>query len=206
MKLLLMGAQGSGKGTAAEELSRIFNIPTISTGELFREVISSGSQLGQQLKEIIDAGNLVSDDMTLQILNVRLSENDCKNGYILDGFPRTINQAYLLEKITTIDKVVFLDVNFDIVIERIAGRRTCPKCNHIHNIKYLGDLDICSICGTKYVVRSDDTEQAVKKRLQTFAEKTLPIIDYYKNQGLVLTVDASKNPEHTLKQILEGLK
>lgn len=206
MKLLLMGAQGSGKGTAAEKLSKIYDIPTISVGDLFRQVISSGSDLGKQLKEIIDAGNLVSDELTTQILNARLSEDDCKNGYILDGFPRTMNQAFLLENITNIDKVVFLDVNFDIVIERITGRRTCPKCNHIHNIKYLGDPDFCSICGTKYIVRSDDTEQAVKKRLQTFAEKTLPIVDYYKKQGLVLTVDASKNPEHTLKQILEGLK
>ncbi len=206
MKLLLMGAQGSGKGTAAEKLSKIYNIPTISVGDLFRQVIASGSDLGKQLKEIIDAGNLVSDELTTQILNARLSEDDCKNGYILDGFPRTMNQAFLLEKITDIDKVVFLDVNFDIVIERITGRRTCPNCNHIHNIKYLGDPDFCSICGTKYIVRSDDTEQAVKKRLQTFAEKTLPIVDYYKKQGLVLTVDASKNPEHTLKQILKGLK
>lgn len=206
MKLLLMGAQGSGKGTAAEKLSKIYNIPTISVGDLFRKVISSGSDLGKQLKEIIDAGNLVSDELTTQILNARLSEDDCRNGYILDGFPRTMNQAILLENITDIDKVVFLDVNFDIVIERITGRRTCPKCNHIHNIKYLGDPEFCSICGTKYIVRSDDTEQAVKKRLQTFAEKTLPIIDYYKSQGLVLSVDASQNPEHTLKQILEGLR
>lgn len=206
MKLLLMGVQGSGKGTAAEKLSEIYNIPTISVGDLFREVISSGNELGKQLKEIIDAGNLVSDDLTAQILNARLNEEDCKDGYILDGYPRTMNQAILLKQITDIDKVVFLDVNFDIVTDRILGRRTCPKCNHIHNLKYPGDPEFCSICGTKYIVRSDDTESAVKKRLQTFAEKTLPIVDYYKNQGLVITVDASKNPEHTLKQIIEGLK
>ena len=205
MKLLLMGAQGSGKGTAAEKLSVIYNIPTISIGDLFRAVVKSGSDLGKQLKEIMDAGNLVSDELTVQILNARLAEDDCKGGYMLDGFPRTIEQAYLLEKITKIDKVIYLDVDFNNVIERLTGRRTCPKCNHIHNIKYPGDPENCSICGTKYIIRSDDTAEAINKRLATFAEKTMPIVDYYKNKGLVLTVDANKNPEYTLEQILKGL-
>lgn len=205
MKLLLMGAQGSGKGTAAETLKVKLNIPTISTGDLFRSVIASGSDLGKELKTIIDAGNLVPDELTLKILNERLSEEDCKNGYILDGFPRTIEQAHLLEDITTIDKVIFLDVDFSIVIERITGRRTCPKCGHIHNIKYAGDPDNCSVCGTKYVVRSDDTEEAIKKRLATFTEKTMPIVDYYKQKGLVVSVDAGKNPEYTMEQIMNAL-
>ena len=205
MKLLLMGAQGSGKGTAAEKLSVIYNIPTISIGDLFRAVVKSGSELGKQLKEIMDAGNLVSDELTLQILNARLAEDDCKGGYMLDGFPRTIEQAYLLEKITQIDKVIYLDVDFNNVIERLTGRRTCPKCNHIHNIKYSGDPENCSVCGTKYIIRSDDTAEAINKRLATFAEKTLPIVEYYKQKGLVLTVDANKNPEYTLQQILKGL-
>ena len=205
MRLLLMGAQGSGKGTAAEKLSVIYNIPTISIGDLFRAVVKSGSDLGKQLKEIMDAGNLVSDELTLQILNARLAEDDCKGGYMLDGFPRTIEQAYLLEKITKIDKVIYLEVDFNNVIERLTGRRTCPKCNHIHNIKYSGDPENCSICGTKYIIRSDDTAEAINKRLATFAEKTMPIVDYYKNKGLVLTVDANKNPEYTLEQILKGL-
>lgn len=205
MKLLLMGAQGSGKGTAAEKLSVIYNIPTISIGDLFRAVVKSGSELGKQLKEIMDAGNLVSDELTLQILNARLAEDDCKGGYMLDGFPRTIEQAYLLEKITQIDKVIYLDVDFNNVIERLTGRRTCPKCNHIHNIKYSGDPENCSVCGTKYIIRSDDTAEAINKRLATFAEKTLPIVKYYKQKGLVLTVDANKNPEYTLQQILKGL-
>lgn len=200
-----MGAQGSGKGTAAETLKVKLNIPTISTGDLFRSVIASGSDLGKELKTIIDAGNLVPDELTLKILNERLSEEDCKNGYILDGFPRTIEQAHLLEDITTIDKVIFLDVDFSIVIERITGRRTCPKCGHIHNIKYAGDPDNCSVCGTKYVVRSDDTEEAIKKRLATFTEKTMPIVDYYKQKGLVVSVDAGKNPEYTMEQIMSAL-
>lgn len=200
-----MGAQGSGKGTAAETLKVKLNIPTISTGDLFRSVIASGSDLGKELKTIIDAGNLVPDELTLKILNERLSEEDCKNGYILDGFPRTIEQAHLLEDITTIDKVIFLDVDFSIVIERITGRRTCPKCGHIHNIKYAGDPDNCSVCGTKYVVRSDDTEEAIKKRLATFTEKTMPIVDYYKQKGLVVSVDAGKNPEYTMEQIMNAL-
>lgn len=205
MKLLLMGAQGSGKGTAAEKLSVKYNIPTISTGDLFRAVIKSGSELGNKIKSIIDAGHLVSDELTMQILNARLAEPDCVNGYILDGFPRTMDQAYLLKKITSIDKVIYLDVDFSIVIDRIAGRRTCPNCSHIHNIKYPGDPDYCSVCGTKYIIRADDTEEAIKKRLTTFVEKTLPIVEYYKQKGLVLQVDASLNPEHTLSQIIKGL-
>lgn len=205
MNLLLMGAQGSGKGTAAETLKAKLNIPTISTGDLFRSVIASGNELGQELKTIIDAGNLVPDELTLKILKERLSQDDCANGYILDGFPRTIEQAKLLENIAKVDKVIFLDVDFSIVIERITGRRTCPKCSHIHNIKYPGDPDYCSVCGTKYVVRSDDTEEAIKKRLATFTEKTLPIVDYYKEKGLVVTVDAGKNPDYTMEQIMVAL-
>lgn len=173
---------------------------------MFRSVIASGNELGQQLKTIIDAGNLVPDELTLKILKERLAQDDCKNGYILDGFPRTIEQARLLENIAKVDKVIFLDVDFSIVIERITGRRTCPKCNHIHNIKYSGDPDYCSVCGTKYIVRSDDTEEAIKKRLATFTEKTLPIVDFYKQKGLVVTVDSGKTPEYTIEQIMEALE
>lgn len=205
MNLLLMGAQGSGKGTAAETLKVELNIPTISTGDLFRSVIASGSDLGKELKTIIDAGNLVPDELTLKILKERLSQDDCKTGYILDGFPRTIEQAYMLDDIAKIDNVIYLDVDYEIVIERITGRRTCPKCGHIHNIKYSGDPNYCSVCGERYIIRSDDTEEAIKKRLATFEEKTLPIVDYYKKKGLVITVDSSKNPEYTMKQIMEAL-
>lgn len=205
MKLLIMGAQGAGKGTAAEKLSIIYNIPTISTGDLFRAAVNSGSSLGKQLKEIMDAGSLVPDNLTLEILKERLAQKDCVNGYILDGFPRTIEQAHLLNGITNIDKVIYLDVDLGIVVDRLAGRRTCPKCSHIHNIKFAGDPDYCSECGTKYVVRSDDTEEAIKKRLDTFVKKTMPIVDYYRSLGKVLEVNANVDPEFTLKQITEGL-
>lgn len=204
MKLLIMGAQGAGKGTAAEKLSVIYGIPTISTGDLFRAATSSGSQLGKQLKTIMDAGALVPDDLTLKILQERLMQPDCKNGYILDGYPRTLEQAKMLETIATIDKVIYLDVDLSIVVKRLSGRRTCPKCSHIHNISFAGDPDYCSVCGTKYTVRSDDTEDAIKKRLETFVSKTLPIVDYYKEQGKVLTVNASVSPENTLEQIVKG--
>lgn len=206
MKLLIMGPQGSGKGTAAEELSKIYKIPTISTGDLFRKEISQKTELGQTAKQIMDSGNLVPDELTLKILNNRLKESDCKNGYILDGFPRTMNQAHLLDDIAKIDKVIFLEVDRDIVIERIGGRRTCPNCGHIHNIKFAGDPEKCSVCGTKYIVRADDTREAIEKRLNIFSVQTLPIIQYYKQKGLVLSIDASQTPEHSLKQIIEGLE
>ena len=205
MKLLLIGAQGSGKGTAAEELSKIYNISTISTGDLFRAEVSSGSILGNKLKLFMDAGALVPDDLTVEVLSERLKQDDCKNGYILDGFPRNLQQAKLLDKITKIDMVVFLDVSFDIVLKRIAGRRTCPNCKHIHNLRYPGDPNFCSVCGTKYIIRTDDTEAAIKQRLNTFTEKTMPVVEYYKRKGLVLSVDAGHTPEYTLNQIIKGL-
>ncbi|MBQ8468525.1 MAG: nucleoside monophosphate kinase [Clostridia bacterium] len=200
-----MGPQGSGKGTAAQELSNILKIPTISTGDLFRTEAASGSELGNRLKSIIDSGSLVPDELTVGILKQRLLQDDCKNGYMLDGFPRTMEQARLLENISQIDKVLYLDVDFDTVIERIGGRRTCPKCGHIHNVKFAGDPNYCSVCGTKYVVRADDTEEAIRKRLDTFTQKTLPIVEHFRQKGLVLSVDASRTPEYTLKQILKGL-
>ena len=205
MKLLIMGPQGSGKGTVARELSKILNIPTISTGDLFRNIINSGSELGKKLKSIMDAGPLVPDDLTEDILKQRLAEKDCRKGYILDGFPRSISQMQLLKKITQVDKVLYLDVDYDTVIDRIGGRRTCPKCGYIHNIKFAGDPENCSQCGTKYVTRSDDTEEAIKKRLETFQQQTIPVVEYFRKKNLVIDIDASKDPEHTLKQILKGL-
>ena len=205
MKLLIMGAQGAGKGTAAEQLSKIYNIPTISTGDLFRAIVKTDSDLARKVKGIIEKGELVPDELTLSVLQDRLEKDDCQNGYILDGFPRTLDQAKMLETITSIDKVIFLEVEKAIVLERIAGRRTCPKCSHIHNIKYPGDPEYCSECGTKYIIRADDTPEAIEKRLATFATKTLPIVDYYKQKGLVLSVDSNVSPQATIDQIFKGL-
>lgn len=205
MKLLIMGAQGSGKGTQCEELTKIYNIPAISTGDLFRGIIATGSELGKKVKTIIDAGALVPDETTVEVLKDRLSKSDCQNGFILDGFPRTMEQAKLLEGITQIDKVIYLNIETKTAIERIGGRRTCPNCSHIHNINYPGDPEYCSVCGTRYVVRDDDTEESILKRLQTFKEKTLPIVDYYRSKGLVIEINANINKEYALNQITEGL-
>ena len=174
-------------------------------GDLFRKEIATGSAFGKEIQTLINAGNLVPDELTIKVLNSRLKEKDCKNGYILDGFPRTMNQTKLLEKIANIDKVIFLNVDFDIVFDRIGGRRNCPKCGHVHNIKFAGDPEKCSVCGSKYIIRADDTREAIEKRLAIFESQTLPIVDYYRQKKLVLDVDAGGSPENSLEQILKGL-
>lgn len=206
MKLLIMGPQGSGKGTQAEKISSLYSIPTISTGDLFREEIANGSSLGKKIKSIIDKGGLVPDDITINILSNRLSSNDCKKGYILDGFPRTIEQAELLDKLTDIDKVIYLSLADNFVIERISGRRSCPKCHHVHNINFPGDSIHCAICGTKYIIRDDDKPDAIQKRLETFHQKTEPILDYYKKFGKVIEIDAKDTPEKVYNLIVNKLK
>lgn len=206
MKLLIMGPQGSGKGTAAEELKKQFNLATISTGDLFRNAIKNRTELGKMVEPIINAGKLVPDEITIAMLQERLEKDDCKSGWLLDGFPRTLNQAKELLKIANIDKVIYLDVDKNTILDRISGRRTCPACGHIHNIKYSGDPNNCAVCGEKYVVRDDDKPEAIEKRLKTFEEQTLPAKKYFEQMGLVLDVDASKNPDYTMQQILKGLK
>ena len=205
MKLLIMGPQGSGKGTQAEKISSLYKIPTISTGDLFREEIASGSSLGKKIKAIIDKGGLAPDDITINVLRNRLNNDDCKKGYILDGFPRTIEQAKLLENFANIDKVIYLSLKDSFVIERISGRRSCPKCHHVHNINFPGDPVHCAMCGTNYIVRDDDKPEAIQKRLETFHQKTEPILDFYKQSGKVVVIDASANPDEVYNQILKNL-
>ena len=206
MKLLIMGPQGSGKGTQAEKISSLLNIPTVSTGDLFREEISSGSSLGKKIKAIIDEGKLAPDDITIKLLGNRLKNDDCKKGYILDGFPRTIEQAKLLDNFTEIDKVIYLSLDDNFVIERISGRRSCPKCHHVHNISFPGDPIHCALCGTKYIIRDDDKPEAIAKRLETFHQKTEPILNYYAKANKVVVIDASKSPNEVYNQIVKNLK
>jgi len=206
MNLLVMGAQGSGKGTVSEALKKQFGVATISTGDMFRSAIKNQTELGKIVEPIINAGHLVDDQLTFAILKERLKEKDCKHGWILDGFPRTLNQAKELCECEHIDKVIYLDVDYQTILDRIVGRRVCPACGHIHNIKYSGDPFYCSVCNTKYIVRDDDKPDAIAKRLKIFKEQTLPAKEFFEEKGLVLNVDANKSLSYTLDQILEGLK
>lgn len=205
MKLLFMGAQGSGKGTAALKLSKQYNIPTFSPGDMFKSVIRAGGELGEYVASFVNSGILVPDDLTLEVVMDRLSKPDCKKGFILDGYPRTINQLNLMQGKIDVDKVIYLKVDRAEAIKRLSGRMVCPKCGDISNVSWKTHSKDCKECGTEYIVRSDDTPDAIKKRLDVFERDTIPVIDYYKKAGMLVEVDASGAPEETYNNILKGL-
>ncbi|MGV8905679.1 MAG: adenylate kinase [Acetobacterium sp.] len=192
MKIILLGAPGVGKGTQAELICNHFNIPHISTGELFRWNIAEGTALGLQVNEYIRKGQLVPDNLTIALVEDRLNNDDCKNGFLLDGFPRDKNQAkelglLLKAKGEQIDYVFLLDVPEHIILDRIAGRRVCPKCGESYNVKYhpsnFGNK--CQICGSDLVQRADDKKEVVLERLVVYHKMTEPIIDYYSKLGIL---------------------
>ncbi len=203
MKIVLLGAPGSGKGTLAKKLVGEFNIPTISTGDLLRNSIKEGTALGVEAKSYMDAGKLVPTELVLDLLNERLNENDTKNGYILDGFPRSLEQAELLDKMINVDVCLFLDVPKDVIIGRVMGRRTCRECGEIYNTStYEGTR--CK-CGGELYLRDDDNPETVAKRFDTFASQTEPLVDFYKNKGLLKVVKGQDNPQDTFKVALEAM-
>ncbi len=208
MKMIFLGAPGVGKGTHAGLISEEYSIPKISTGDLFREEAKKGTELGKKLQEIMDSGELVPDDMVLEILKKRLQEEDCKNGYILDGFPRTIPQAEALEKITDIDIVVNLVASEQTIIDRISYRYTCKKCGAIYNTKFAPPKKegICDKCGGELYRRDDQKPEVVRERLRVYKEKTAPLIDFYKNKGLLLEVSAEGEVEEVHQRISKAIK
>ncbi len=207
MKLILLGAPGSGKGTLAKQITRDFDIPQISTGDLFRQFASSGSKLGLELKSYMDSGKLVPDELTIQILKDRISQSDCKNGFILDGFPRTIKQAEVLRTITEIDSVILVDLAFEEIINRLVSRRICPQCGDIDNASYEGYTGNCRKCGTPLYQRDDDKLETVKNRLEVYEKNTSPLIDFYSDR--LFKVSSKGTPEETyqpVKTFLKGLE
>jgi adenylate kinase len=208
MKLILLGPPGAGKGTLAKKTAEQFEIPHISTGDLFREAIRIESDLGKKVKKIIESGALVSDELTFELVKERLSKKDVENGYILDGFPRTIRQATLLDDFETIDRVVLLEVDDSEVIRRLSGRRICKNCGHIHHVDFMPPKvdGICDNCGGELYTRDDDKEESVKKRLQVYREETAPLIGYYDKKNLLTRVDASAKPDEVFKSVTDILK
>ena len=191
MNVVLLGAPGSGKGTMAQKLAVDLGIPQISTGDIFRKNMREETPLGIKIKNIIAAGHLVPDEVTIEIVKNRLAEADCANGYILDGFPRSIVQAQALDTFQNIDIAVNLDVDEDVVVARLSGRRFCPDCNGTFHVSTLGDANICPACGGKLIVRADDTEETVRERLNVYNKTTLPLVDFYTKQGKIATVDGN---------------
>ena len=194
MNLIMLGAPGSGKGTMAKLISKDFEIPQISTGDIFRENIKNQTEIGKKIKELITAGELVPDEMTVELVKNRLSGPDCKDGFILDGFPRNVVQAKELEKFANIDKVIFLDVPFEEIEKRLAGRRTCKECGEIYNVS-IHSVSSCSKCGGELIVRDDDKLEAVKNRLEIYEKQTAPLIDFY--NGKIFRAEGEDSPEET---------
>ena len=197
MRIVLLGAPGSGKGTQAKNLMAAKNIPQISTGDMLRAAVAAGSRFGQQAKAIMDAGNLVSDDIMLGVISERLSEADAQDGFILDGFPRTEKQALdladLLDQLDKpLDAAVLMDVDFDILMKRLTGRRTCSVTGKLLNVYFSSqeELDECTNAGGVLEQREDDNEEVINNRLDVYRAQTEPLIEYYKSRGKLKTVDA----------------
>ncbi len=196
MQLLLMGPPGAGKGTQAAELVKKFSIPQISTGDMFRAAVKEGTELGKKAKACMDAGTLVPDEVTIGIVRERLAKDDCRGGFILDGFPRTVEQADALTKILSdlnmkLTRVLNIHVPAEDLIERAVGRRICKKCGATYHVKFNPPkkADACDNCGGELFQRADDNEATMKNRLSVYEESTRPLIDYYKKAGVYTEID-----------------
>ena len=209
MNLILLGAPGAGKGTQAEILCERLNIPTISTGNMIREALKSGTEMGLKAKAFIEAGQLVPDEVVIGIVDERLRQADCQNGFILDGFPRTIPQAEALDRMgITIDRVVDINVPDEVITRRVSGRRVCLDCGNTYHIETKKPLKdgVCDRCGSTLVQRKDDQPETVLERLHVYHDQTEPLRDYYANAGKLLVVDGQQGIQEIAEQTLTLLK
>jgi adenylate kinase len=212
MNLILFGAPGVGKGTQAVELAKKFNLTHISTGEIFREIIASHSELGELANSYISKGNLVPDDVTVGIVKERLAQEDCKNGFILDGFPRTLPQAECLDNIClelnmNIDCVIDIEVDEDELIKRLSGRRVCKSCGASYHIDFNPSKveNVCDKCNGELYTRKDDHKESVAVRLMTYKSSTMPLINFYKAKGLLVEINGQQEINEVLNEIVEKI-
>ena len=213
MKIVMLGAPGAGKGTQAKKIAAEFSIPHISTGDIFRANIKNGTELGKKAKAFMDEGKLVPDSLTLELIMDRFKADDCANGYVLDGFPRTIAQAEALtaslaENGDKLDYAIDVDVPDEKIVTRMSGRRACVKCGGTFHVKYNPTKveGICDLCGGELTIRDDDKPETVQKRLTVYHEQTQPLIDYYNKEEILKTVDGTQDVEKVFTDILEILK
>lgn len=204
MNIILLGAPGAGKGTQAAYMTEHYGIPQISTGDIFRKNIKEQTPLGKLAKSYIDAGGLVPDDVVIDLVKDRLSWPDAQNGYILDGFPRTIPQAEALDTVANIDVVLNIDVPFEVIEERLTGRRVCI-CGATYHVSALGGKESCEKCGEKLFTRDDDKLETVKARLDVYLKQTAPLISYYEKQGKLKTVVGRETAKDTFVAVREVL-
>ena len=209
MKLILLGAPGAGKGTQAEVICKHLGIPAISTGNILREALKSGTEMGLKAKAFMDAGQLVPDEIVIGIIKDRLAEEDCKNGFILDGFPRTIPQAEVLEEALTklgdrIDYAINVEVPDENIVKRMGGRRACVNCGATYHIEHVPPKKegICDNCGSELILRDDDKPETVKNRLSVYHKQTQPLIDFYNGKGVLRTVDGTVDMKDVFNAIV----
>lgn len=212
MRIVLLGAPGSGKGTQAKKLMAEKNIPQVSTGDMLREAVAKGTRFGLKAKAVMDAGNLVPDEVVLGIISERLSQPDAENGFILDGFPRTTQQALDLEDLldemgTPLDTAVLMDVDFDILMKRLTGRRTCSLTGELLNVYFSSqeELDKCTNAGGELIQREDDNEETIGNRLTVYRENTEPLIDFYKQREKLVTINAEGEIDAVYERLLNAL-
>ena len=213
MKIIMLGAPGAGKGTQAKKIAETYSIPHVSTGDIFRMNIKNGTELGMEAKKYMDQGLLVPDELTVRILLDRVAQDDCKNGYVLDGFPRTIPQAEVLEDALVklgdqIDYAINVEVPDENIIRRMSGRRACLSCGATYHIEHVPPKKegVCDQCGQELVLRDDDKPETVKNRLQVYHEQTQPLIDFYSGKGVLRTVDGTQDMQDVFDAIVEILK
>lgn len=209
MKLILLGPPGAGKGTQAKRLEEAYDIVQLSTGDMLRAAVAAGTEVGKKAKSLMEAGKLVPDDVVVKIIEDRIDEPDCRNGFILDGFPRNVTQAEALDEMlarkgTGLDRVVEIRVDDEVLVERITGRFTCADCGEGYHDKYKlpAKEGVCDKCGgTEFVRREDDNEKTVRSRLQTYHEQTAPLLPYYEKKGLLAVVDGEKSIDEVSREI-----
>jgi len=212
MRIVLLGAPGSGKGTQAKKIMAEKNIPQISTGDMLREAVAAGSRFGQKARAIMEAGQLVSDDIMLGIISERLTQPDAADGFILDGFPRTEKQALDLEELldeleTPLDAAILMDVDFDILMKRLTGRRTCSKTGKLLNVYFSPseELEECRRNGGELVQREDDNEETIRNRLEVYRDQTEPLVDYYRSRKKLKTVNAEGTIDEVYGRVMEAI-
>ena len=205
MNIIFLGPPGAGKGTQAQRICDALNIPQISTGDILRRAIKDGTETGLKAKSFIDAGKLVPDEVIIDIVKERLAMDDCKGGYILDGFPRTVPQAEALDTFASIDSVIELAVDDQVLVDRLSGRRTCPKCGGTYHVSMLNGKTTCEKCGEELIQRADDKAETVLARLEVYHSQTAPLTGYYEKKGLLQKIAGDQGIDGTFAAIMNAL-